>query len=234
MKNLILLFLFCSISFAQNKSVEFYKINDSTFIHTTYKIYNGFNTPSNGLISITSKGIVLIDTPWDDEQTSALIDSCKNKFNKEIILALITHYHDDRIGGIKTLLKNDVKVFSSKLTADKATEFNFPRPKEIFANDTTFQIAKSNFEFYFPGAGHTIDNTVIYLPQSKILFGGCLVKSMQSNSKGNITDADLKAWPNSLKNLLAKFDDAKIVIPGHGNYGGKELIEHSIKIVESN
>jgi metallo-beta-lactamase class B len=50
---------------------------------------------------------------------------------------------------------------------------------------------------------------------------------------GFIGDGDINEYPNTLNQILAKFSDAKIVIPGHGNYGGTELIHHNIKLTNN-
>jgi metallo-beta-lactamase class B len=82
---------------------------------------------------------------------------------------------------------------------------------------------------YF-GAGHTTDNVVAWLPQQKILFAGCLVKSLDSNSLGNTKDGDLAAYPATLRKVQAAYPQAKIVIPGHGDWGGPELIDHTLTL----
>ena len=46
---------------------------------------------------------------------------------------------------------------------------------------------------------------------------------------GNISDADLKNWPDAVRKL-GQFD-AQIVIPGHGDRLDVGLIEHTIAIL---
>ena len=86
---------------------------------------------------------------------------------------------------------------------------------------------------YF-GAGHTTDNVVAWLPKQKILFAGCLVKSLDSTSLGNTKDGDLAAYPVTLRKVQAAYPHAKIVIPGHGDWGGPELIEHTLRLCGEN
>ncbi len=58
-----------------------------------------------------------------------------------------------------------------------------------------------------------------------------MLKDNQTTSIGNISDADVTAWPKTLDKVKAKFPSARYVVPGHGNYGGTELIEHTKQIV---
>jgi metallo-beta-lactamase class B len=85
----------------------------------------------------------------------------------------------------------------------------------------------------FLGGGHTVDNVVAWIPAKKILFGGCLVKSMNARNLGNITEADLAGYPVTLKKVKEKYSEAKIVVPGHGGPGGMDLLEHTIALCSS-
>jgi metallo-beta-lactamase class B len=76
-----------------------------------------------------------------------------------------------------------------------------------------------------------MDNIVVWVPSEQILFVGCMVKSMRSNDLGNIVDGDLKAYPVTINKLIDKFPNAKIVIPGHGQFGGFELIKHTKELL---
>lgn len=230
---LIILSFFTSLLTAQSREVELIKINDSSFIHLSYKNLNGYNVPSNGLIKVTSAGLVMVDTPWDDQMTEQLIQKCLERFRQDFVLAIITHSHDDRIGGIKTLLKHSIKTVSLELTCRKALSAGYPKPEEIKQIDTLIIAGATEIEYYYPGKGHSEDNTVVYFPKDKLLFAGCILKSGDSNSIGNTADADLKEWSVSVENISRKFSSAAIVIPGHGLPGGINLYRHTVDIINN-
>jgi metallo-beta-lactamase class B len=232
MKYITFLLFLPACLFGQVRSpVKLSKIEDSVWMHTTYKLYNTINLPANGLIIQTSAGLVLIDTPWDDSLTVELLDSTKKRFNQDVVLAIITHAHIDRIGGIHTLHKRGIKVVSTALTCQKAKELGYEIPEPVFSTDTTFIIGNQQIEYFYPGAGHTIDNSVVWLPERKILFGGCLVKSASSTNLGNIADADLKEWPRSIHTLMKKFPTAHMIVPGHGEWGSSTLLRHTLDLL---
>ncbi|MFP3480151.1 MBL fold metallo-hydrolase, partial [Burkholderia sp. SIMBA_057] len=84
-------------------------------MHTSTGTADGSPVPANGLLLETSKGIVLIDTPWNDSLTEQLMTQIKQRFpGKRMTDAIVTHAHDDRIGGLNTLYKYGVKVHSTK------------------------------------------------------------------------------------------------------------------------
>jgi metallo-beta-lactamase class B len=54
-----------------------------------------------------------------------------------------------------------------------------------------------------------------------------MVKSLNSTDLGNIADGDIKAYPGTIDKVMRKFNDASVVIPGHGQYGGLDLLKHT-------
>jgi metallo-beta-lactamase class B len=54
-----------------------------------------------------------------------------------------------------------------------------------------------------------------------------MVKSLNSVDLGNTADGDLIAYPGTIDKLIKKFKTAKIVIPGHGQIGGPDLLIHT-------
>lgn len=109
-------------------------------------------------------------------------------------------------------------------------EAGFKPPVPKLEQTSDFEIDKVKIETYYPGAGHSVDNLTVWFPDSKVLFGGCLIKSLDANNLSNLADASVKEWPNSLKNLLKKYPDVKLVIPGHGNWGDVGLISHILEL----
>ncbi len=211
--------------------VELSKINDEIWVHTTYESYNGNRTPSNGLVVVSTKGIVLIDTPWNNAQTKELISITKSVFSKDIVVTIITHAHDDRIGGIDTLIENHVDVRSTRLTAKEAEKIGYEKPQPTLDSEPNFSVGNIDMETFYPGEGHTIDNITVWFPQYKVLFGGCVIKSIDSKDKGNISDANIKQWPDTINKVLEKYSKAEIVVPGHGNWGSLDLARHTLELV---
>jgi metallo-beta-lactamase class B len=212
--------------------VELTKVNDNMWVHTTYEDYNGSRTPSNGFVIDTSEGLILIDTPWNDEQTKELIKLAKSKLNKDFSIAIITHAHEDRIGGINTLLENEIDVRSTVLTAQLAERNGYKKPTPSLDSEASIKVGDVSFEVFYPGEGHSQDNIVVWFPKDKVLFGGCIIKALDSKSLGSITDANLEEWPVSVQKILEKYSDANVVIPGHGKWGSMELVRHTLELVK--
>jgi metallo-beta-lactamase class B len=216
---------------ADSSDISLQQVSRRTWVHTSYEVIAGFNTDANGMVVDCKSGVVLVDACWNDIQAATLLEMIKERFNKPVLLAIITHSHIDRVGGIRTLLRNGIKVVSTPLTAQLAGKAGYPEPfPELDPNDTNLRIGDSTIEVFFPGPGHTKDNIIVWVPADQVLFGGCLVKSKESMNLGNVADADVPNWANSIGNLVKRFPKIRVVIPGHGQWGNIDLLQHTIAL----
>ncbi len=228
----LLLIFTSSLTYSNEKpQVELKRINDSIWVHISYFNYNGYSIPSNGIVAVTDAGLILIDTPWTNVQTQELTNLIRQKFGKDIVLAIITHAHQDRIGGIDTLLQNNIETISTTLTAEYASKAGYQKPQGKITNEIQpFTIGEMKLEVFYPGPAHTKDNIVVYFPDFKVLFGGCIVKAENSDNLGNISEGDPVSYPVVMKKLLDRYVEAEVVVPGHGIWGGAGLLEHTLKL----
>ncbi|WP_266203648.1 subclass B1 metallo-beta-lactamase [Pontibacter kalidii] len=228
----LLLLLPAHILLAQEQEIKVTRIAPKVWVHTSYSTYQGALVPSHGLVVSTKEGAVLIDTGWGNEPTEQLLAWVKTNLKQSVKVCVPTHWHDDKLGGMGAVQQQGIPVMTSELTASLAAEHGKGTPDVTFAADTTFTVGGQQFEVYFPGGGHTADNVVVYLPQQKILFGGCFVKDGRSKSLGNIADADLKSWPIAIRKVQQRYPKAKLVVPSHGPWGDQSLLSHTLKLLQ--
>ncbi len=81
------------------------------------------------------------------------------------------------------------------------------------------------------GAGHSFDNITVWIQGTKILFGGCLVKSMDSTEPGNLSDAAVPESDRTVKKVIQRCSEGKTVVPGHGYVGWPQWLTHSLRLV---
>jgi len=217
----VLLFTMTQQLVAQS-SIRIERIAPSVYVHTSYKSLGGQPFPSNGLLVETRKGVVLIDTPWDTVQTLQLLDWVSTNLKKPVVLAIATHFHDDRLAGTEILRQRGTKVICTALTAKLAKAEGNPVPDAVLPNDSTITLGGMRIDTFFPGAGHAPDNIVVWLPKQKILFGGCLVKSVEAATIGNIADANLSQWPLAIQRIHERYPTIKTIIPGHQGWKTSE------------
>jgi len=179
--------------------------------------------PANGLILESDRGSVLIDTGYLQEHAEVLLTWSKRALRHPITQAVATHFHRDRTGGIPALEAIGIPTVAHPLTLELARSHGTPVPTA--AADFVQDIARvsAQCELFFPGAGHTRDNIVAWLPRQRVLFGGCFLKSMTSADLGYLADAVVADWAGSVRRLSARYSTPTITIPGHGSVSGNPI-----------
>lgn len=211
-------------------TMQITRLDDTVFLHTSYvKFPSGNFVPSNGLVVVDGRDAYLIDSPWPVTDTPALVAWMKSN-GLQLRAAVATHFHDDRASGFEYLNEIGVETVASELTNAFLREAGKATAARQFSGQLT--LVPGVIELFYAGPGHTSDNVVAWLPQERLLAGGCLIKSMRSGSLGNVEDADTGQWQATLETVLATFPSADIVVPGHGEPGGPELISHTHELVE--
>ncbi|UII34410.1 subclass B1 metallo-beta-lactamase [Fulvivirga ulvae] len=226
------LVLFSAYSYAQEGAyqIDVTKLDSGLYLYRSYAQYEGNKVSANGLIVEANDSVVVIDSPWDNDQTTQLLDWIEVEIGKPVAAVVITHAHNDRIGGIATLHERNIKTVSSQLTKVYALKRGFEAPRKIFEKEITLSLGDYVVNVFYPGAGHTVDNTVVYIAPFDVLYGGCFIKSSGARDLGNIEDADLDSWANSIQNMRKRFPVPKMVIPGHGDHA-PGAIENTLKLL---
>jgi metallo-beta-lactamase class B len=187
--------------------------------------------PANGLIVIGEESAALVDTPWTDPQTAQLFDWVERRFGVRIEHVIATHSHGDCMGGLAEAHRRGATSYSGALTAELARSDGNPVPEQTFTDRREIGLGDTDLVLRFLGGGHTRDNIVVWIPRAKVLFGGCLVKR-DGGTAGYIAEADLEAWPETLRKVMKAFPQAEVVVPGHGRPGTLEYVDYTIELTE--
>lgn len=214
-----------------NSDITLVKISDNAFVHISYTNDPKFGKfPSNGLIFINNNEAFLFDTPTTITQTKELVDFIMDSLKLKVIGFVPNHWHNDCTGGLEYLKNIGVQTYANQLTINILKEKGLPCPEVGFKDSLQLFLGDKKILCYYLGAAHSMDNIVVWIPSEQILFAGCMAKSTNSTNLGNTVDGDLKAYPNTIQKVIEKIPNAKIVIPGHGNFGGIELLTNTYKL----
>ncbi|EPG74106.1 putative beta-lactamase Bla2 [Leptospira fainei serovar Hurstbridge str. BUT 6] len=216
---------------ADDPKIRVTPLTEDFYVHTSYHKIDNVSFPSNGLIISTKSGAILIDTAWGNEQTVQVLQWIKENLKMPVRFAILTHFHDDRTGGIQELKNRNIPSYANRRTIQKMKSLNLPVPDRLLKDEMDFRMDDLVFKILYPGHGHSEDNIVVWFPLSKVLFGGCLVKSPQTKSLGNIKDANLVEWPKMIRSLEKSYSNAKFVIPGHEAWGGPEAFRRTLELL---
>lgn len=230
---LLLCFWACGLTgYAQDYAIDYVQADTGLYIYTSYYDMGAYKkVGANGLVLEGAKSVILVDAPWDSAQTAQLMKWVADSLQKPVRAAIITHAHEDRIGGIAQFHAAGIPTIGTTLTAAEAINRGFEPPMATFSSDTLVHLDDLQLELFYPGPGHTADNSVVYVPASHTLYGGCFLKSARSKNLGNIADADLTAWPASLERLALRYPEAIHVVPGHGGWQDG-AIENTRRLLE--
>ncbi|TAH39887.1 MAG: subclass B1 metallo-beta-lactamase [Bacteroidetes bacterium] len=206
------------------------QISDNSFTHISNKQTNEFgNVPCNGLLVRNNNEAIVFDTPTNDTSARELIKWIKETLNCRINAVIPTHFHDDCLGGLKAFEENQIPSYSNYKTIELSRKNNFVVPENGFTDSLILKVGDKIVIAKYFGEGHTIDNVVGYFPSENIMFGGCLIKALKAG-KGYLGDANVANWSMTVEKVKNEYPNVEIVVPGHGEYGDKKLLDYTINL----
>ncbi|MEM9525978.1 MAG: subclass B1 metallo-beta-lactamase [Bacteroidota bacterium] len=203
------------------------KIAKGTYLHTSFLKTNSYGVvPCNGLLVVDGGEALVFDTPSGEPATEELIAFVEDSLGARITAVVPTHFHVDCLGTLSNFYKREIPSFAHLPTLALAEANGATVPETGFSDSLILTVGQQQVRVAYHGSGHTHDNIVAYVPSTKILFGGCLLKTLGA-PKGNLADADVPAWPETIRRLRRKYQDVVQIIPGHGPMGSDSLFTYT-------
>jgi cyclase len=201
----------------------------------------------NNIIIEMTDYLVVVDANYPSG-AKAVLDDVKKISSKPIKYVIDTHADADHAYGNSIFAKQgaiivahvgvleDMKQYepagwqrvarTRKDVADLHESGPLP-PQQTFSK-SPYVITDGNrrIELYNFGWGHTRGDTYVFLPREKILCTGDAVPNGFHNDPKH---SYMRNWPNQVR--LAKELKFETVLPGHGEPGGRELLNGQIKFL---
>src|SRR6195952_4796535 len=217
---------FASQADLEEKQVSFTKLSDHAYAYTA-------EGDPNTAIIIGDDAVLVADTQATPAMAQDVVRRIREVTDKPIKYVVLTHYHAVRVLGASGF--NAQEIISSQDTydlivergeQDKASEIGrFPRlfrdvesvppgmtwPTITFNKKMTLGLGELEVQLLQLGRGHTKGDTVVWLPQDRVLLSGDLVEFDATPYAG---DAYFKDWPQTLENVAALKPTA--LVPGRG------------------
>lgn len=210
--------------FKISDNLKLSKLTENTYLHT--------GNDNNGIVFADHGEAIIVSTPDSEKETLNLINWVRNNLKLKIVGYIIDRWHPDAMGGIKAVHDAGIKTYSNELTQKIAKDKGLPVPQIGFFPLLELKVGKEKIICNYLGPAHTEDGIVVWIPKDRILFGGNEVRSTGFGI-GNIGDADLSEWSNTIEKVKEVYGTAKMVIPGHGKYGGAELLDFTIDLYKT-
>ena len=113
----------------------------------------------------------------------------------------------------RTQLETDLRIRRAHYNAIQETVVK--APNVTYSDTMTLVKGGREVQLHFVGRGHTGGDTMVFLPEERIVFtGDFFVGSPGANGLPYMGDGFVNEWPASLDGLKAL--DFDIIVPGHG------------------
>jgi glyoxylase-like metal-dependent hydrolase (beta-lactamase superfamily II) len=216
---------FASQADLEEKRISFDRLSDHAYAYTAE------GDPNTGIV-VGDDAVIVIDTQATPVMAQDVVRRIREVTDKPIRYVVLSHYHAVRVLGASGYKPQEViasrdtyDLIVERGEADMKSEIErFPRlfravesvpgltwPTIVFEKRLTLWLGNLQVELLQLGRGHTKGDTVVWLPQDRVLFSGDLVEYEATPYTG---DAYLSDWPDTLDAIEA-LNPAKLV-PGRG------------------
>jgi glyoxylase-like metal-dependent hydrolase (beta-lactamase superfamily II) len=216
---------FASQADLAEKKVSFDKLSEHAYAYTAE------GDPNTGIV-VGDDAVMVIDTQATPAMAQDVIRRIREITDKPVNYVVLSHYHAVRVLGASAYRPEHIiasrdtyDLIAERGEADMKSEIErFPRlfravesvpgltwPTLVFERRLTLWLGSLEVDILQLGRGHTKGDTVVWLPQEKILFSGDLVEYGATPYTG---DAYLTDWPATL-DAVAALKPVKLV-PGRG------------------
>ena len=218
----------------QSDDLTITQLSEHSYQHTSYFLSEDFGkVDCNGMLVQDNDEVIVFDTPADSASSVKLLTWIKDELKNKTIAVVSTHFHFDCVGGLKEFHKMEIPSYANYKTIEYAKEKGFNVPQKGFKDSLILKVGNQKVFTKFFGEGHTKDNVVGYFPSENIMFGGCLIKVIGAG-KGNLEDANVAEWSKTVEKVKKEYPDVVLIIPGHGKYGNRDLLEYTINLFKNN
>ncbi|MRI01521.1 subclass B1 metallo-beta-lactamase [Kriegella sp. EG-1] len=213
-----------------SENLQIIPISANSFIHVSYINTNDFGKVAcNGLVYIKNNEAIVFDTPTNNEVSKELINWILNVKKSSVKAIVVNHHHSDCLGGLEAFHNNEIPSYANNKTIELAIAKKYKPPINGFDLKQELTIGGEKIRNIYFGEAHTIDNIISYISSEELIYGGCMIKSLKA-SKGNLEDANLRDWSNTIQKIKDHYPNVKTIIPGHGDYGNSELLDYTIAL----
>ena len=217
---------FASQADLEVKKVTFTKLSEHAYAYTAE------GDPNTGII-VGDDCVLVADTQATPAMAQDVIRRIREVTDKPIKYVVLTHYHAVRVLGASAydadhiIASQDTRdLIVERGEQDKASEIGrFPRlfsnvesvpagmtwPTLTFTGKMTLWLGQLEVQLLQLGRGHTKGDTVVWLPQDKVLLSGDLVEFDATPYAG---DAYFNDGPKTLERVAAL--GATALVPGRG------------------
>ncbi|HIF69367.1 MAG: MBL fold metallo-hydrolase [SAR324 cluster bacterium] len=217
---------FASQGDLEAKTISFTQLGEGLYAFTTE------GDPNTGII-IGDDGVMVIDTQATPVMAKEVLTRIREVTDKPVKYVVLSHYHAVRVLGAVAYQPEQIiasaathSLIHERGQEDWDSEYGrFPRlfqaaesipgltwPSLTFTDKMTVYLGKRRVEIMHLGRAHTAGDTVVWIPDSGVMFSGDTVEYRSACYCG---DAHFRDWPETLGRL--KSFNPQALVPGRGD-----------------
>ena len=203
----------------------------------------GWDVCNSGFI-VGGDGVMVIDAMMVANQVRPYLEEIRKVTNKPIRYVVNTHHHVDHSFGNQFYLPTEVvshrgcreQLIDRGADVDMLSQ-RWPQYREdwvqtrltpasiTYEDKMIVHLGDRVIELLHPGPAHTYGDTLVYLPEEKVLFTGDVAFHYLTPLA---YDGHVSNWIRVANGIL-KYLDAVTLMPGHGPVSGKEVVGKTLR-----
>lgn len=203
---------------------------------------------------VTPSGVVVIDPGSSTGVGEILLDHIRSVTTKPVVAIINTHVHGDHWFGNHAIRNAypDVPIYAHKNAIDRILNgedqewlslfmrmaptamagTEIVRPDHALNGGETLELGGETFHILYPAEkAHTDSDIMIEVPGERTLFLGDVV--MNQRTFGNRPHESLFSGIEDATRIALERPNIKYYVPGHGNTGGREMVENFLSLVSN-
>jgi len=207
----------------------------------------GLNISNAGLV-VGDDSCLVIDTLYVKPMVDAFKREIRKVTKKPIGQIIYTHHHADHTLGSNFLPKN-IPIIAHRHMRRRMEETGLDLahyrrvnpehakflkglkhryPTYTYDGSMTLHLGRTEVELHHLGHGHSMGDTIVYVPTTKVLYSGDCCFNFVTPAT---FDADIGNWVRTTRRILKMFPFQKVV-PGHGPVGDRRAVEEMLGYLE--
>ncbi len=193
---------------------------------------------SNDSVILGPSGVILVDTKSTVDSEKDVIAEIAKITPKPVDTVIITHSDGDHVNGLAAFPAGLTIIAQEncKKEMEASAGARNPAPQDRLPTKTydktdKLKIDGVNVMLYHWAPGHTSGDTVVYLPDEKIVFGGDLLVTNRPDTGIHLEkNGSAAGWIENARGMLAL--DADTYLTGHGNMMTKDDVQKKLDLIQ--
>jgi len=217
----------------QPQPIKVTKVEDNV-----YFVQGGAGS-NNGFI-VGKTGVIVVDTKITPASEKDELAEIAKVTSLPVNTAIITHSDADHVNGLAALPASVTVIAQenckAEMVASAGTRNPAPQdrlPTKTYAKTDKLNIDGVHIRLYHWAPGHTSGDTIVYLPDQKIVFGGDLLAGAPDRAETLIhleKHGTAAGWIENAKGMVGL--NADTYLTGHGNVMSKADVQKKLDLIQ--